>query len=93
MVKKQDRKVESKESPLVAVAINEGNSTTLITPHGEYLFAQWGLVKVKDVKDYAGRVKEELLRIAGQVEVGDGVYSDKDIRIQIRYGAPPIKLC
>ena len=89
MAKKQDR---TKESPLVAVAINEGNSTTLITPHGEYLFAQRGLVKVTPVDDYAWRVKEELLRIAGQVEVGDGVYSDRDIRIQIRYGDPPIKL-
>jgi len=50
MAKKQDR---TKESPLVAVAINEGNSTTLITPHGEYLFAQRGLVKVTPVDDYA----------------------------------------
>ncbi len=91
MAKKQDRAVEKDNSALVAVAINEGNSTTLITPHGEYIFAQGGLVKVKRVKDYAGRVKEELSRIAGQVEVGDRVYSDRDIRIQIRYGAPPIK--
>jgi hypothetical protein len=94
MAEEQKRKVggKSKESPLVAVAINEGNSTTLITPHGEYVLAQWGLVNVKAVEDYAGRVREELLRIAEQVKVGDGAYSDRDIRIQVRYGVPPIKL-
>ena len=85
-------KLRNKESSLVAVAINEGNNTTLITTHGEYLFAQWGLIKVTEVKDYVGRVKEELLRIAGQIEVGNGVCSDRDIRIQVKYGAPPVKL-
>ena len=58
--KQQIRKVEEDKSPLVAFAINEGNSTTLITPHGEYLFAQWGLVRVKPVTNYAERVAEEL---------------------------------
>lgn len=92
MAENKDKKARgTKESPIVAFCIHEGSATTLITPYGEYLFAEWGLSKTSPVKDYAGRVKEELLRMAEQVKVGTGVYTDRDVRIQIRYGASPVK--
>jgi len=88
MAGKQDR---NKESPLVAIAINEGNITTLITPHAEYVFVQGGLAKVEEIEDYAEKIREKLSELSQQAGIGAGVYSDRDIRIQIRYGALPIK--
>ena len=91
MAKNEER--QTKESPIEAFCINEGNKTVLITPYGEYHFAAWGLVNVTPVENYSDRVKKELLAIATQVGVagGAGIYHDRDIKIQIKFGAKPVK--
>ena len=82
---------EKKESPLVAVAIKEGDRTTLITPHGEYILDSGRLVgDVREVIDYASEIRDKITTIAKRASIGAGIYSDADILIQIRYGSKPI---
>ena len=90
MPRKQEKTVKKGKPSLVAVLISEGDKRTLITPHIEYILGQGGLLSVREIGDYAGRVKEELLRIAEQAGTGAGVYTDREIRIQIKYGSPRI---
>lgn len=83
---------ELKESPLVAVTIKEGNSTTLITPNARYVLGNGGLLTITRVTDYASEVKDAITKIAEQASIGAQIYSDREVLIQIRYGTEPIKL-